>query len=92
VKENALMTAEQKKDLRLLENVGTKLYGPRYVRKLAKACRVSPSLVNKWPPKEPGLLNEYLRYAVQIELAAVIDRREVLLKLKQQLKPLPGRE
>jgi len=78
-------------DANRLEVVGTTLFGARYRRKLAKACGVSPALVDKWPPMREGLLNQYLLAAVQSEEAALLQRKKVLTELRSQLSHLPGR-
>ena len=78
-------------DTKRLEIVGEALFGKRYRRLLAKACGVSAALVNKWPPLESGLLNEYLLAAVQNEQTALWHRNKILTELRAQLSQLPGR-
>jgi hypothetical protein len=74
-----------------LDEAGTLLYGESYRRKLARVCGVSFSLVYKWPPTEPGLLDEYLLAAVQSELVEVRKRHAVLIELHDALMKMPAR-
>jgi hypothetical protein len=78
-------------DIKRLNAVGTALFGARYRRQLAKACGVSPALVDKWPPMREGLLNQYLLAAVRSEEAALLQRKKVLTGLRSQLSQPPGR-